>query len=141
MSWTCRAIGSSSLLLALAGMLERRRLQRRYAYQQGGDPEAGLGAHIQELWRAGDFPQVDREFQMIEDQRSVPVVAIRHERDREQIEQAVAQLTDPFRPCGPEVLRSLQQHTASLSKREADAALGAGRPGDGRPAAQGACRT
>ncbi|MFG2931204.1 hypothetical protein [Streptomyces achromogenes] len=64
--------------------------QRRYAYQQGGDPEAGLGAHIQKLRRARDFPQVDRELQMIEDQRSVPVVVIRHERDREQIEQAVA---------------------------------------------------
>ncbi|MET9016253.1 hypothetical protein ABZX74_35990 [Streptomyces olivaceoviridis] len=115
--------------------------QRRYAYQQGGDPEAGLGAHIQKLRHALDFPQVDREFQMIEDQRNVPVVVIRDERDREQIEEAVAQLTDPLRPCGPEVLRSLQQHTASLSKREADAALGAGRPGDGRPAAQGACRT
>ncbi|MCL3994769.1 MULTISPECIES: hypothetical protein [Streptomyces] len=84
---------------------------------------------------------MDREFQLIEDEHSVPVVVIRDERDREQIEEAVAQLTDPFRPCGPEVLRSLQQHTASLPKREADAALGAGRPGDGRPAVQGACRT
>uniref|UniRef100_UPI002FDBE829 CRISPR-associated helicase/endonuclease Cas3 n=1 Tax=Streptomyces sp. IBSBF 2806 TaxID=2903529 RepID=UPI002FDBE829 len=100
--------------------------RRRYAYQQGGDPEAGLGAQIQKLRSALDFPQVDREFQMIEDEHSVPVVVVRHERDREQIEQAVAQLADPLRPGGPEVLRSLQQHTASLPKREADAALRCG---------------
>ncbi|SFY51994.1 CRISPR-associated endonuclease Cas3'' [Streptomyces sp. F-1] len=100
--------------------------QRRYSYQQGGDPEAGLGAHIQKLRRALDFPKVDREFQMIEDEHSVPVVVIRDEGDREQIEEAVARLTDPFRPCGPEVLRSLQQHTASLPKREADSALRCG---------------
>ncbi|MGW5213299.1 CRISPR-associated endonuclease Cas3'' [Streptomyces sp. NPDC004051] len=100
--------------------------QRRYAYQQGGHPESGLGAEIQKLRSALDFPQVDREFQMIEDHHSVPVIVIRNESDREQIEGAVAQLTDPFRPCGPEVLRSLQQHTASLPKREADASLRSG---------------
>ncbi|MFD4973931.1 hypothetical protein [Streptomyces sp. NPDC058424] len=94
--------------------------QRRYAGQQGGDPE------IQKLRSALDFSQVDREFQMIEDQYSVPVVVIRYESDREQIEGAGAQLTDPFRPWGPQVLRSLQQHTASLSKREAEAALRSG---------------
>ncbi|CAL9628896.1 hypothetical protein SUDANB43_06001 [Streptomyces sp. enrichment culture] len=103
-----------------------RYYQRRYAYQQGGESEAGLGAHIQKLRRALDFPQVDREFQMIEDEHSVPVVVIRNECDREQVEEAVAQLTDPFGPCGPEVLRGLQQHTASLPKREADAALRCG---------------
>ncbi|MEW2622240.1 DEAD/DEAH box helicase [Streptomyces sp. NPDC048106] len=93
---------------------------------RAGTRKRGWGAHIQKLRRALDFPEVDREFQMIEDEHSVPVVVIRDERDREQIEEAVAQLTDPFRPCGPEVLRSLQQHTASLPKREADAALRCG---------------
>ncbi|MFH8886264.1 CRISPR-associated endonuclease Cas3'' [Streptomyces californicus] len=100
--------------------------KERYAYQQGGDPEAGLGAGIQKLRRALDFPQVDRAFQMIDDQRSVPVVVIRQESDREHIEAAVAQLKDRFRPCGPEVLRSLQQHTATLPRREAEKALKAG---------------
>ncbi|MEW2527518.1 CRISPR-associated endonuclease Cas3'' [Streptomyces sp. NPDC047071] len=100
--------------------------QQRYAYQQGGDPESGLGAAIQKLRRALDFPRVDRDFQMIDDERSVPVVVIRRESERERIEAAVAQLTDRFRPCGPQVLRSLQQHTASLPRREAEAALRAG---------------
>jgi CRISPR-associated endonuclease/helicase Cas3 len=100
--------------------------QHRYSYQQGGDPESGLGAEIQKLRCALDFPQVDRDFQMIDNGHSVPVVVIRRESDRKHIEAAVAQLMDRFRPCGPEVLRSLQQHTASLPKREAEAALRAG---------------
>ncbi|MEU0440307.1 CRISPR-associated endonuclease Cas3'' [Streptomyces sp. NPDC006186] len=97
--------------------------RRRYAYQQAGGPESGMGAHIQKLRSLLDFPQVDREFQMIEDHHGVPVVVIRNEQDREQIEDAVTQLRDPLRPCGPQVLRRLQRHTASLPKREADAAL------------------
>ncbi|WP_151775693.1 CRISPR-associated endonuclease Cas3'' [Streptomyces abyssomicinicus] len=100
--------------------------RERYAYQQGGDPESGLGAEIQKLRRALDFPQVDRDFQMIDNEHIVPVVVIRREDDREHIEAAVAQLTDRFRSCGPEVLRSLQPHTASLPKREAEEALRSG---------------
>ncbi|GHE80376.1 CRISPR-associated helicase/endonuclease Cas3 [Streptomyces spiralis] len=103
-----------------------RYYQRRYAYQQGGDADLGLGSEIQDLRRALDFPKVDRAFEMIDNEYSVPVVVVRDESDREQIESAVAQLTDPFRPCGPEVLRGLQQHTASLPKQEAEAALRSG---------------
>ncbi|MCT2590543.1 CRISPR-associated endonuclease Cas3'' [Streptomyces sp. N2-109] len=97
----------------------------RYHLQQGG-PDSGLGAELEDLRRKLDFPAVDRAFQMIDDGLSTPVVVIRHEEDREAIEKAVGQLRDPYRPCGPEVLRSLQQHTASLPRYEADAALRSG---------------
>ncbi|MER6572832.1 CRISPR-associated endonuclease Cas3'' [Streptomyces sp. NPDC001093] len=92
----------------------------RYALQNT------LGEEIEELRRRLDFPAVDHAFQMIEDGYSIPAVVIRHEEDREAIESAIARLRDPLRPCGPEVLRSLQQHTASLPRREAEAALRSG---------------
>ncbi|MFE7302698.1 CRISPR-associated endonuclease Cas3'' [Streptomyces sp. NPDC057579] len=97
----------------------------RYAFQQG-TPDSGLGAEIEDLRRSLDFPKVDRSFQMIEDELSAPVVIIRWETDREAIETAIARLRDPARPCGPEVLRSLQPHTASLPRGEVEAALRSG---------------
>ncbi|WP_282796353.1 hypothetical protein [Streptomyces sp. CC224B] len=105
--------------------------RERYAYQQGGDPESGLGAEIQKLRRALDFPRVDRDFRMIDDEHSVPVVVVRRGSERACIGAAVAQLTDGFRSCGPEVLRSLQQHTASLPRREAEAGAEGGTGGAG----------
>ncbi|TMU98265.1 CRISPR-associated endonuclease Cas3'' [Streptomyces sp. DASNCL29] len=97
----------------------------RYALQQGA-PGSGLGSEVESLRRTLDFPEVDRAFQMIEEGRSIPVVVIRREEDRETIEGAVAQLSDPYRVCGPEVLRGLQQHTASLPRHEAETALRSG---------------
>ncbi|MFG2227718.1 CRISPR-associated endonuclease Cas3'' [Streptomyces sp. NPDC048644] len=82
-----------------------------------------LGEEIEALRRRLDFPAVNDAFQMIEDGHSVPAVVIRREEDRDAIEAAIAQLRDPVRPCGPEVLRGLQQHTASLPRGEAEAAL------------------
>ncbi|MET7933960.1 CRISPR-associated endonuclease Cas3'' [Streptomyces sp. NPDC005322] len=97
----------------------------RYALQQGA-PGSGLGSEIETLRRTLDFPAVDRAFQMIEEGRSVPVVVIRREEDRDTIESAVTLLRDPHRACGPEVLRGLQQHTASLPRHEAETALRSG---------------
>ncbi|MGW0710521.1 CRISPR-associated endonuclease Cas3'' [Streptomyces sp. NPDC002643] len=92
----------------------------RYALQ------LGLGEEIENLRRRLDFPKVDLAFQMIEDEHSVPAIVVRDEADREAIETAVARLRDPFRPCGPEVLRSLQPHTASLPRQEAETAVRCG---------------
>ncbi|GAQ51234.1 helicase Cas3 [Streptomyces acidiscabies] len=92
----------------------------RYAMQ------AELGEQIEDFRCKLNFPEVDRLFQMVEDGHSVPVVVIRREEDREKIEAAVAQLQNPVRPCGPEVLRGLQQHTASLPRGEAEQALRSG---------------
>ncbi|WP_043267025.1 CRISPR-associated helicase/endonuclease Cas3 [Streptomyces sp. CT34] len=97
----------------------------RYTLQQG-TPDSGLGAEIEYLRHLLNFPEVDRSFQMIEDALSAPVVVIRQEADREAIESAIAQLRDFEHPCGPEVLRSLQPHTASLPRGEAEAALRSG---------------
>ncbi|MFE2498829.1 CRISPR-associated endonuclease Cas3'' [Streptomyces scopuliridis] len=102
-----------------------RYYQLRFALQQGS-PDSGLGSEIEELRCGLDFPAVDRSFQMIEDGLSAPVVVIRRERDREEIENAVTLLRDPYRPCGPEVLRGLQPHTASLPRHEAEAAVRSG---------------
>jgi CRISPR-associated endonuclease/helicase Cas3 len=97
-----------------------RYYQVRYALQ------SALGEEIEDLRSRLDFPAVDHAFQMIEEGHSVPAIVIRREEDRETIERAIAQLRDPFRPCGPEVLRSLQQHTASLPRQVAEAALRSG---------------
>lgn len=97
---------------------------QRYSLQQGA-PDSGLGSDIEDLRRKLDFPQVAQQFRMIEDGVSCPVVVIRKEDDRDSIEDAVAQLRSPF-PCGPEVLRGLQPHTAALPRREADEAVRTG---------------
>ncbi|UIX32040.1 CRISPR-associated endonuclease Cas3'' [Streptomyces sp. GQFP] len=99
-------------------------LERYYPVRYALQP--GLGEEIEELRRRLDFPAVDHAFEMIEDGHSVPAVVVRREADREAIETAVARLRDPHRPCGPEVLRGLQQHTASLPRHEAEAALRSG---------------
>ncbi|MDG4856810.1 CRISPR-associated endonuclease Cas3'' [Streptomyces sp. T-3] len=97
----------------------------RYALQQGTS-DSGLGAEIEELRSSLNFPEVARNFQMIEDKLSTPVVVIRCEDDRAQIGAALADLKAPHTTCGPEALRSLQQHTASLPRWEAEQALRVG---------------
>ncbi|MFE7319032.1 CRISPR-associated endonuclease Cas3'' [Streptomyces sp. NPDC057555] len=97
----------------------------RYALQKA-TPGSGLGAEVDELRRRLNFPLVDHSFQMIENGLSTPVVVVRREADREDIEAAVAELRNPNRPCGPQVLRDLQPHTASLPRHEAESALRSG---------------
>lgn len=97
---------------------------QRYSLQQGA-PDSGLGTEIDDLRRKLDFPQVAELFRMVEDGVSTPVVVIRKEDDRDAIEDATAQLRSPF-PCGPEVLRSFQPHTASLPRHEAEEAVRSG---------------
>ncbi|WP_323379300.1 CRISPR-associated endonuclease Cas3'', partial [Streptomyces durbertensis] len=101
----------------------QRYYQERYA-AQGSDGRA-LGEPIQEARRDLDFPRVAQDFQMIDNDHSQPVVVIR--KDKTDLERAavaadIARLRGP-RPCGPEVLRRLQPHTAALPRREAQLAL------------------
>nr|WP_093841388.1 CRISPR-associated endonuclease Cas3'' [Streptomyces aidingensis] len=98
----------------------------RYA-AQGTDGRA-FGEEIQQLRRALDFPEVAREFRMIDDSYSQPVLVVRPEKseeDRDRIEADIKQLRDPY-PTGPEVLRRLQPHTASLPRHEVLKALSSG---------------
>ncbi|MFE2852056.1 CRISPR-associated endonuclease Cas3'' [Streptomyces lavendulae] len=97
--------------------------RQRYAYQVVGGE--GMGSHIEASRQALDFPQVAKDFQMITDQYSQPVVVIRREEDRAAIEADVAALRRPY-PCGPEVLRRLQPHMAALPRYEVHAALSCG---------------
>jgi CRISPR-associated endonuclease/helicase Cas3 len=102
----------------------QRYYRLRYAQQQA-TPLEGLGADIDVERAKLNFPEVASRFQMIEDGLSRPVLVIRPKDDRDCIERAVATLRSPY-PCGPEVLRGLQPHIASLPRGEADAAVRAG---------------
>ncbi|MFR9722483.1 CRISPR-associated endonuclease Cas3'' [Streptomyces sp. MS19] len=95
----------------------------RFALQGGG--AKGMGTEIDALREALDFPAVAREFQMIEDDFTRPVIVIRPDEDAEPIEADIAALRSPY-PTGPEPLRRLQPHIAALPIREAEAALTAG---------------
>ncbi len=95
----------------------------RYALQGSG--VAGMGDQIDQLRRRLEFPQVADAFRMIENEFSQPVVVIRCEADRDMVEADIAALRAPY-PAGPEPLRRLQPHTASLPRHEARAALASG---------------
>ncbi|MFF4287733.1 hypothetical protein ACFY0R_20890 [Streptomyces sp. NPDC001633] len=86
----------------------------RYALRKAASGSR-LGAEVEDLRRRLDCPRIDRSFRMIEEGVCTPVVVIRREADRAAIEVAGAPFQNPVRPCGPEVLRSLQPNTASLS--------------------------
>ncbi|MFJ2782268.1 MULTISPECIES: CRISPR-associated helicase Cas3' [unclassified Kitasatospora] len=100
-----------------------RYYQLRYSLH--GSSPATMGGGIDDLRTRLEFPAVDKAFRMIDDEYSQPVVVIRHEADRDGIEADIAALRSPY-PCGPEPLRRLQPHTASLPRHEARAALAAG---------------
>ncbi|UCM87057.1 CRISPR-associated endonuclease Cas3'' [Streptomyces marincola] len=108
-------------LAALRGYYEER-------YTARGSDGRPFGALIQEARRALDFPKVAAEFQMIDNDHTTPVVVIRptkSEQERDAIARDIATLRSPY-PCGPEVLRRLQPHTATLPRHEAQEAVRAG---------------
>ena len=98
--------------------------------RQGDD---GLGAAIEKLRGALDFPAVDEKFRMIDDEATRPVVVLwsgaedeaEREREIDGIRRAVAELRSPY-PCGPEVLRGLQPYIASLPRGTAQKAVARG---------------
>ncbi|MFD0404683.1 CRISPR-associated helicase Cas3' [Kitasatospora sp. NPDC127116] len=100
-----------------------RYYQLRYTLH--GSTPAAMGGDIDDLRTRLEFPAVDLAFRMINDEYSRPVVVVRDEADRDAIEADIAALRSPF-PSGPEPLRRLQPHTASLPRHEAQAALADG---------------
>ncbi|SDT83405.1 CRISPR-associated helicase, Cas3 family [Streptomyces sp. TLI_053] len=98
-----------------------RYYQLRYSLH--GSSRTTMGGEIDELRARMDFPAVDQAFRMINDEYNQPVIVIRQEADRDAIEADIAALRSPY-PCGPEPLRRLQPHTASIPRHEAKAALG-----------------
>ncbi|MFF2922491.1 CRISPR-associated helicase/endonuclease Cas3 [Streptomyces celluloflavus] len=105
-------------------------LSRYYAkrYASHGTDGRAMGEEIQQLRQALDFPAVADAFQMIDDRYAQPVVVIRpgkSPRERELIEADIAALRSGF-PCGPEPLRRLQPHLATLPRHEVAVAVGAG---------------
>ncbi|MCW8219874.1 CRISPR-associated endonuclease Cas3'' [Streptomyces griseolus] len=107
-------------LKALAGYYAKR-----YALQ--GEDHA-MGERIEELRRAWDFPQVAREFRMIDDVYGQSVVVVRSQKTAEEqdaIWADIHRLRAPY-PSGPECLRRLQPHTATLPRHEVAEALRTG---------------
>ncbi|WP_411140941.1 CRISPR-associated endonuclease Cas3'' [Streptomyces sp. x-80] len=105
-------------------------LSRYYAkrYASHGTDGRAMGQEIQRLRQALDFPAVADAFQMIDDRYAQPVVVIRPEaspRERELIEAGIAALRSCL-PCGPEPLRRLQPHLATLPRHEVSAAVRVG---------------
>jgi CRISPR-associated endonuclease/helicase Cas3 len=103
-----------------------RYYEERYS-AQGSDGQA-FGKAIQDARCAFNYPQVAADFQMIEKDRSTPVVVIRaatSDDERDSISRDIARLRKGL-PCGPDVLRRLQPHTATLPRREAQEAVKAG---------------
>lgn len=94
----------------------RKYYEDRYA-AQGSDGRA-LGAPIEEDRRNLNFPKVAHDFQMIENDRTVPVVVVRSTKPEAEVAADIARLRAPY-PCGPEVLRRLQPHIAALPRQEA----------------------
>ncbi len=93
---------------------------KRYAYLGRRLMGEGIEASRREL----DYPEVDRLFQMIDNQYVRPVLVIREEADRAAIEADVDLLRDPYRRMAdlPGVFRRLQPHIASLPVHEVNAA-------------------
>ncbi|MGW2655651.1 CRISPR-associated endonuclease Cas3'' [Streptomyces sp. NPDC001478] len=95
---------------------------KRYALQ---GEEHAMGERIEELRRAWDFPEVAREFRMIDDVYNQSVLVIRSEKTAEEqdaIWADIHRLRAPY-PSGPECLRRLQPHIAALPRHEVAEAL------------------
>lgn len=107
-------------LAALAGYYAKR-----YALQ--GEDRA-MGEHIEDLRRAWNFPEVAREFRMIDDVYGQSVVVVRPQKtsaEQDAIWADIHRLQARY-PSGPEPLRRLQQHTATLPRHEVAEALRTG---------------
>ncbi|MFC9431413.1 CRISPR-associated endonuclease Cas3'' [Streptomyces sp. NPDC056987] len=103
-----------------------RYYEKRWALQ-GTDGRA-MGEEIQELRCNWDFPAVAEEFQMIDTKYAQSVIVIRPEKsgeERDAIESDLALLRAPY-PSGPEPLRRLQPHMATLPRHEVAEALRVG---------------
>ncbi|WP_256726340.1 CRISPR-associated endonuclease Cas3'' [Streptomyces sp. MNU77] len=99
---------------------------KRWALQ--GTDGRLMGEGIQQLRRVWDFPAVAEAFQMVENRYAQSVVVIRAEKtdeERECIESDIALLRSSY-PVGPEPLRRLQPHMATLPRHEVAKALQAG---------------
>ncbi|MFD5728930.1 CRISPR-associated helicase Cas3' [Streptomyces sp. NPDC058368] len=98
---------------------------KRYALQ---GEDLAMGERIEELRRAWDFPQVAREFRMIDDAYGQSVVVVRPQKTTEEqdaIWADIHRMRAPY-PSGPECLRRLQPHTATLPRHEVAEALRTG---------------
>lgn len=105
----------------------------RYRSRAGAsiaDSTGGLGEPIEKLRTNLNFPAVAEEFKMIDD-RMATVVVIRPDLppDEREAVRAAVELLRSGEPAGPETLRLLQPHTASIPRKEADAALLEGHAG------------
>ncbi|MGW9643448.1 CRISPR-associated endonuclease Cas3'' [Streptomyces albidoflavus] len=99
--------------------------RKRWALQGAGN--RAMGEEIQEMRRRWDFPAVADAFQMIDNAYAQSVVVVRPGRPKVQdaIEADIGALRSPY-PCGPEPLRRLQPHMATLPRHEVARALKAG---------------
>ncbi|WP_325107749.1 CRISPR-associated endonuclease Cas3'' [Streptomyces microflavus] len=100
--------------------------EKRWALQ--GVDGRSMGEGIQQLRRVWDFPAVAEAFQMIDNKYAQSVVVIRAEKtdeERDAIESDIALLRS-FYPVGPEPLRRLQPHMATLPRHEVAEAMRAG---------------
>ncbi|MGW3056561.1 CRISPR-associated endonuclease Cas3'' [Streptomyces goshikiensis] len=103
-----------------------RYYEKRWALQ--GTDGRTMGEEIQEARQRWDFPTVAAEFQMIDDKYAQSVIVIRpntSDEERNLIEADIASLRAPY-PSGPEPLRRLQPHTATLPRHEVANAMSAG---------------
>ncbi|MGC0419593.1 CRISPR-associated endonuclease Cas3'' [Embleya sp. AB8] len=101
-------------------------LARYYRLRYGRLGDDGLGQRIQDLRARHDFPTVAKEFRMIDDETTSPVVVLMDDAEAEDVVlAAIRALRAPY-PCGPQPLRDLQPYTASLPRSAARQAVQAG---------------
>ncbi|MFB8086836.1 CRISPR-associated endonuclease Cas3'' [Streptomyces sp. NPDC055992] len=104
--------------------------QHRYRLQAGQhskDPNGATGEVIEALRAKLHYPEVARRMRMIDNEHSLAVVVIRlslEEEARQAVQKAVDQLRDGL-PT-PATYRALQEHMASIPRRELELAINAG---------------
>ncbi|UGQ14975.1 CRISPR-associated endonuclease Cas3'' [Yinghuangia sp. ASG 101] len=98
-------------------------MEAYYQLRLNRQGDESLGAGIEKLRGELDFPEVAKQFRMIDDEATSPVVVLysgaddeaERERELDAIREAVADLRSPY-PSGPDVLRGLQPYIASLPR-------------------------
>lgn len=104
--------------------------RHRYRLQTGRsstDPDGATGEAVEALREQLDFPEVARRMRMIDNEYSVSVVVLRPHltpRDRNTAQDALHQLRHG-RPT-PETFRTLQDHMASIPRKELEQAITTG---------------